>query len=70
MQGEGHSTIDGRSVEFREDEQAEGDDDSSTIERLAHEMTDMFEEEKEAEELVKNIEAMKRQRRKKACRVI
>ena len=53
LQGEGHSTIDGRSVEFREDEQAERDDDSSTIERLAHEMTDMFEEEKEAEELVR-----------------
>ena len=53
MQGEGHSTIDGRSVEFRKDEQGERDDDSSTIERLAHEMTDMFEEEKEAEELVR-----------------
>ena len=29
------------------------DDDFATIERLAHEMSDMFEEEKEAEELVK-----------------
>jgi hypothetical protein len=52
LQGEGHSTIDGRSVEFREDGE-EDDDDFATIERLAHEMSDMFEEEKEAEELVK-----------------
>jgi len=52
LQGEGHSTIDGRSVEFREDG-VKDDDDFATIERLAHEMSDMFEEEKEAEELVK-----------------
>jgi len=52
LQGEGHSTIDGRSVEFREDGE-DDDDDFATVERLAHEMSDMFEEEKEAEELVK-----------------
>ena len=52
LQGEGHSTIDGQSVEFRE-EKEEQDNDLATIERLAHEMSDMFEEEKEVEELVK-----------------
>ena len=52
LQGEGHSTTDGQSVEFRE-YGVKDDDDFATIERLAHEMSDMFEEEKEAEELVK-----------------